>query len=187
MKHRPKWSHVVISLGVIAAIAIAAPALGINKSIKKAIRKEVARQIGKASGPPGPAGTNGTNGTARAYATVSRALDCSGGPPEATCPISRAKGITSVTHLTSIPGRFCVTAPGIDARSVSAAVTVDLENTGTPEGNASAMEVSDPSSCGSNGRFQVDTQRQPVITIGADEVAGDATGNDDVAFTIVIP
>ena len=63
MKRTPKWSQVVIALGVIAALAIAVPAFGVNKSIKKLIRKEVSRQIGKATGPPGPAGTNGTNGT----------------------------------------------------------------------------------------------------------------------------
>jgi hypothetical protein len=70
MKRRVRWSHVVITLGVIAALAIAAPSFGLGKSIKKAIRKEVSKQIAKATGPAGPAGANGTNGTARAYALV---------------------------------------------------------------------------------------------------------------------
>ena len=62
MKWRAKWSHVVIVLGLIAALAIASPAFGISKSIKKAIKREVAKQIGKATGP---AGANGTNGDQR--------------------------------------------------------------------------------------------------------------------------
>jgi hypothetical protein len=62
MKRRPKWSHVSIALGVIAALAFAVPALGVTQSVKKAIRKEVARQIGKAIGPAGQRGLQGLQG-----------------------------------------------------------------------------------------------------------------------------
>jgi hypothetical protein len=62
MNRRPKWSHVTIALGVIAAIAFAVPALGVTHSLKTAIRKEVARQIGKAMGPAGQQGLQGLQG-----------------------------------------------------------------------------------------------------------------------------
>src|ERR1700730_3318098 len=76
MTRRPKWSHVTIALAVIAALAIASPVFGLSKNIKKAISKEVSKQLaGKscpagANGVNGTNGTNGANGTARAYALV---------------------------------------------------------------------------------------------------------------------
>jgi hypothetical protein len=60
MKWRARWSHVTIALAVIAALAIASPALGLN--IKKLVKKEVSKQIAKATGPPGANGINGING-----------------------------------------------------------------------------------------------------------------------------
>ena len=84
-----------------------------------------------------------------------------------------------MTHPTSQDGTFCVTAPGIDPGSVPASVTVDYENTDFPEGNASAMDDSNPGQCGSNGRFEVVTERH--------SAGGDAAAANDVGFTIVIP
>jgi hypothetical protein len=65
MRSRPSWTHVVVALGVIAALAIAAPAFGVSKSIKKAIKAEVAKQIGNATGPPGAPGANGKDAFGR--------------------------------------------------------------------------------------------------------------------------
>jgi len=70
MRWRAKWSHVAIALAVIAAGAIATPAIGgqgatitvKKKALKRLIRKEVARQIGKATGPQGPQGLQGAQG-----------------------------------------------------------------------------------------------------------------------------
>src|SRR3954452_13881439 len=95
MKRRPRWSTIVIALGLIAAIAVAVPAFGVSKSLKNAIKTEVAKQVAKAKGPAGKDGTNGTNGTARAYAVVG--ANCAGGPGFA-CPVVNAKGITAATR-----------------------------------------------------------------------------------------
>jgi hypothetical protein len=190
MRRRPRWSHVVISLGVIAALAIAMPAFGVSISIKKAIKKEVAKQISSAKGPAGSNGTNGTNGldgTARAYAKVpaNDAIPCSPG-----CMVQFAKGVSGVTHPSL--GIYCVTAPGVDPAAVAPAVTVEWGSTASPEGNASAMVRTSHTDC--PGAFEVITDRQPsttVCTSGAcgstASVAGDASTADDVGFTIVIP
>jgi hypothetical protein len=182
MRRRPKWSHVVISLGVIAAIAIAAPASGISSSIKKAIRKEVAKQISKATGPRGPAGANGTNGadgaagTARAYARVFSHVStaCTLGTGD-QCTFNRAKGITAV-HRTGV-GQYCVIAPGIDSNQVAAVTSVDWTSTNGPEGNGSALYNG---TCMTTG-FSVRTERH------SDLNGTNAVEADDVGFTIIIP
>jgi hypothetical protein len=61
MKGRVRWSHVVIALALVAALAIAAPAIG-GPSLKKLVKKEVAKQIAKATGPAGPSGPQGQSG-----------------------------------------------------------------------------------------------------------------------------
>jgi hypothetical protein len=71
MRWRAKWSHVAVALAVIAAGAIATPAIGgqgatiavKKKALKRLIRKEVAKQIAKATGPQGPQGLEGPQGT----------------------------------------------------------------------------------------------------------------------------
>jgi hypothetical protein len=201
MKRRPKWSHVTIALGVIAALAIAVPALGVSNSLKKAIRKEVAKQIGNATGPAGPAGANGTNGTngingtngadgtARAYASVhsDQNIPCTGGGG-IDCTFDHSKGVANVQRLGV--GAYCLSVPGIDPGTVPAAVTVDSNTTFAPDGNARAMISSD--GCGAD-TFKVFTERQPATTVrdaagtGTTSVAGNAVAADDVSFTIVIP
>jgi hypothetical protein len=189
MRWRAKWSHVVIALGLIAAIAIASPALGIGKSIKKAIKREVARQIARASGPAGADGANGTNGTARAYARVlpPAAVPCALSPGSG-CHFDRNKGVAAVIHTGT--GSYCVTAPGISPDAVPAAASVDISTTPVP-GNASAT-VDAESSCAGDA-FGVITDRQPSTPVrnaadtGSVNVAGNATAADDVGFTIVIP
>ena len=169
MKRRPRWSHVVISLGVIAAIAIAAPAIGLSKSIRKAIKNEVAKQLGSATGPAG------ADGTARAYASVGS--NCSGPLPPA-CPFNHAKGVSSVVRFTT--GVYCITVPGISPSSVPSTAAVDWGATSDPEGNASAMSSTDPLTpgCGSE-TFAVVTERHAA--------AGNSDYSNTVGFTIVIP
>ena len=192
MKWRAKWSHVVIALGLIAALAIASPALGISKSIKKAIKREVAKQIGKASGPAGANGTNGANGangTARAYARVlpDDVVPCVLGQGSG-CHLDRDKGVAAVTHTGT--GSYCVSAAGISTDAVPAAVSVDISTT-PASGNTSAI-VNTESFCPGGG-FQVNTQRHPSTAVrnaadnGSINVAGNAVAADDVGFTIVIP
>jgi len=188
----PKWSHVTIALAVIAALAIASPAIGVSKSIRKAIKKEVSKQISKATGPAGSAGSAGSagapgaNGTARAYARVDSHSDT---PCAPNCDVLMSKGVSKVTHPAI--GQYCVYADGIDARSVSAVVAVDLFGTAVPMGNGSAMVYS--YCIGTNGAFEVNTERQPVTTVrdaagtGTTTVAGNAVPADTVGFTIVIP
>ena len=191
MKWRVRWSHVTIALALIAAVAIAPPAIG-GPSLKSLVKKEVAKQIGKATGPPGANGINGVNGingadgTARAYATVRphETFPCAPG-----CTFLRSKGITSVTRTDT--GRYCVTAPGIDSASTTGAVTVDWAATATPEGNSSAL-IDSGANCGL-GQFSVVTERQSPTDVrnaannGTTSVAGNAVDSDSVGFTIVIP
>jgi hypothetical protein len=186
-----KRRYVVIALAVIGALAIAAP--GYSISLRNLVKKEVAKQISKATGPAGPAGTNGTNGTngtdgtARAYATV---VPHQVTPCAPDCSISRSKGIAGVTHLGT--GIYCVNAPGIDPASVSAAVTVEWALTTNPKGNASAMISNSGVNCPSD-QFEVITQQQLETAVrnaandGSVFVAGNAVERDQVSFTIVIP
>jgi hypothetical protein len=125
---RVRWSHVTIALALIAAVAIAAPAIGgstattagtvSKKTLKKLIKKEVSKQIVKAKGPAGPAGTNGTNGTngidgtARAYAVVHGSF-CALPPPTSFCALTRNKGVAYAAHVAN--GTFCVGVNGISA------------------------------------------------------------------------
>ena len=60
-----KRRHIVVSLGVIAALAVVVPVLasgGLSPPTKKAIKKEVAKQIAKLPLPPGPEGKQGPPG-----------------------------------------------------------------------------------------------------------------------------
>jgi hypothetical protein len=196
MRGKVRWiTHLTFVLAVIAAVVIAAPAIG-GPSLKQLVKKEVAKQIGKATGPAGPAGapgatgtpgTPGTDGTARAYANV---LSHAFMPCSPACSFNRSKGIAGVTH--PFVGVYCVNAPGIDPASVPAAATVELADTPGNLGNTSTTTFAGASGCPS-GRFEVITQRQPVTAVrntadtGSVDVAGNAVYADDVSFTIVIP
>src|SRR4051794_2635460 len=166
----------LVALAVVVAVAVVSPALG-GPSLKKLVKREVAKQISKATGPAGEAGT------ARAYGRVDPAA-CS-----PNCLLSRSKGISSVTRPAA--GFYCVHVPGVDGGQVSAAVTVDKELTNSPVGNASAMASG---SCDGTG-FGVSTERQLSVSVCTNDacssqvdVAGIATtGPSNVGFTIVIP
>ena len=186
-----KRKYVMAGLALIATLAIVSPVLA-GESLSSLVRKEVAKQLSTAqsakkgkrgprgpAGPPGANGTNGTNGangTARAYAEVlpRGGGGCGVNPAPQPCTFDRDKGISSVTYQGI--GTYCVVAPGIDSRQVTAVVSVDFSETDNPEGNASAQSNT---SCNTTG-FQVQTERINPAT-------ATAAADDNVAFDIVIP
>lgn len=191
MKRRVRWSHLVIGIAAIATLAIAAPALG-GPSLKALVKKEVAKQIHKATGPPGANGINGINGadgTARAYAVV---IHGCGGTIPGVCGFDHSKGVAGVTQVAT--GDYCVDVPGISANSVPAAVSVESNGTNNPKGNASAMiDANDLDDCPTIDQFEVITERQPTTTVrdqagtGTTNVSGLAVPDDTVGFAIVVP
>jgi hypothetical protein len=164
----------VAGLAVVVVVGVVSPALG-GPSLKKLVKREVAKQISKAAGPAG------APGTARAYGRI--AAD----PCSPNCALTESKGISSVTRPTT--GFYCVSVPGIDSHQVAAAVTVDHETTASA-GDASAMVSG---SCGAG--FAVSTERQLGTLVCTNSscsnqatVAGPATtAPNNVGFTIVIP
>jgi hypothetical protein len=62
MGSRPRWSSVILGLAVIATIGLTATALGLSHSVKKAISKEVTKQIDAIDLPAGPQGAKGDQG-----------------------------------------------------------------------------------------------------------------------------
>ena len=172
MRRRPRWSHVVIALALIAALAIAVPAFGIDKSLKKAIKQEVAKQLAGKTGPAGKDGAKGLDGTARAYAMVG--VNC----PANNCAFNRSKGVTSVTRQQT--GEYCVTVPGISSANTPAFTSVNWSSTAGPEGNATAMFSADINATGCSApAFSVITERSSSVA--------DASPANDVAFVILIP
>jgi hypothetical protein len=173
MGWRPRWTTVVLALGLVTAITVASPGFGI--SLRKLVKKEVAKQISNARGPAGAngaPGAPGAPGTARAYGRVNSQSNSTCAP---NCELSHSKGITNVTRAGV--GDYCVIAPGIDAHDVSAVASVDWGDTSNPEGNGTAMVYT---TCSGNG-FEVLTERIPTTGTIA------AAPADDIGFTIVIP
>jgi hypothetical protein len=170
-----KRRYMLAGLAAIAVLAIASTAIG-GPSLKSLVKKEVQKQISKATGPAGPpgaAGAAGAAGTARAYARVT-GHSLSACSPQ--CAVDDSKGVTGVTR--DGVGDYCVTAPGIDPNTVPAVVSVDWAGTAAPEGNASALVR--PAACGGTA-FEVITERIPT------GVTGDSADADNVGFTIIIP
>jgi hypothetical protein len=181
-----KRRYVFAGLALVAALAVAAPAIG-GTSLKKLVKKEVAKQLAGKSGPQGPPGaagapgapgSPGAPGTARAYAEIQPrgSAGCPGASPPQPCSFDRDKGISSVTWLGT--GTYCVVATGVDAAVVTAVVGVDFSETDNPEGNASAQSNT---GCDGGSGFQVQTERIP--TSGSDAAVAD----DNVGFDILIP
>jgi hypothetical protein len=171
---RVKWSHAAIALALIAALAIAAPAIG-GSSLKKLVKKEVSKQIAKATGPPGTNGTNGLDGTARAYGLVAK---------NGTLTVS--KGVVSVGH--PFGGIYCVTlASGIDPATTA---PVAILNGQTDDLGAAAptgvyvptVEVSKPTGSCPSTTVQVRTSR-----FYANGSTGLVTANADEGFFFVVP
>ncbi len=57
----PKWLQGTAVLSLIGAVAVVSPAFG-GPSLKSLVKKEVAKQVSRAAGPPGPPGAAGVNG-----------------------------------------------------------------------------------------------------------------------------
>jgi hypothetical protein len=200
---RLKSSHVMIALALIAALALAAPAIG-GPSLKKLVKKEVSRQLEKAVGPQGPQGPPGPTGmpgapgltgppgqpgTARAYGTVEgSALDpCTGGAGGDACNLFRDQGIEKVTRIQQ--GEYCVMVPGVDGGNVSAASTVEANLTDGLSSSTTAYATNQANCENSEGDlgFVVRTERKPTISTTGGDALGPASPADDVAFEIVVP
>lgn len=177
-----RWKYATFALVGALILAVVSPAVG-GPSLKRLVKKEVAKQISKATGPPGANGTNGVNGvngvnglpgTARAYARVDEHATNACSPQ---CVVTRSRGISSVTHPET--GQYCVNAPGIRNQDVPAVATVDFSHTADPQGNASAQIRGSGSGC-TGDEFAVRTER-----IDPTDAISDPA--DDVGFMIVIP
>jgi hypothetical protein len=81
---RPKWKTVTIALAAVVVFAMASPALG-GPSLKSLVKKEVKKQISKATGPAGPAGANGANGVS-GYQVVTESAPYNGTNQKSTNP-----------------------------------------------------------------------------------------------------
>jgi hypothetical protein len=174
----------IITMGVATAVlAISITSLAPGVSVRKLVKKEVAKQIDKATGPTGPAGAPGAAGaagaagSARAYATVQPrgSAGCNGvmAPPQ-PCNFHHAKGITSVTY--TAVGVYCVVAAGVNPTQVAAVVSVDFAETDDPEGLST---VQTDRECAGDTGFEVKTERITGATTAA--------ANDNTAFNILIP
>jgi hypothetical protein len=147
------------------------------------------------AGPQGDTGAQGDPGTASAWAWVNAGNECP--LPPSTCATQTvSKGISAVTHPAI--GTYCVTAPGIDARTSTAAVNIDGGHTNIPLGNTSAYLIQTTQAatlynCGSAADFVVQTARQPSTRVrdeagtGTIDVAGNANVLNFISFTILIP
>lgn len=147
MNWRPRWSTITIALAVVVVVALVTPALG-GPSLKSLVKKEVAKQISKATGPAGAAGATGTAGaagTARAYGLISSAG-----------AVSQSKNVTGVSS--GGPGVYCIAlAASIDPSTTGAVATPDFSGDSTNGGNTTHVEFrSDHFFCPA-GRLEVDT------------------------------
>ena len=93
MHRTVKLSHLVVAVGMIAALLLVSPALG-GPSLKSLVKKEVAKQLAGKTGPQGLAGANGANGangSALAYAHINS---------DGTLDAANSKNIAGVAHNT---------------------------------------------------------------------------------------
>jgi hypothetical protein len=119
MRRRVRLSRVTIALAVIAAIAIAAPAMG-GPSLKKLVKKEVAKQLKNKQGPQGPQGAPGTPGTPGANATALFAAADSDGT------LTAQSGVTGPVAHTTGTGQYTIPFDrNIDACAPVATLTND--------------------------------------------------------------
>jgi hypothetical protein len=165
-----KRRYVFGGLALVAVLAIAAPALG-GPSLKKLVKKEVAKQISKATGPAGAPGAAGAAGTARAFGYVDKFFCDNPGPCTATDP---KKGVASVTHQGG--GKYCVSVPGLSPETAPATVSVALDESfpGNASNAVGYSELGSMSCPFPNYQFQTFDPADP-------------TANVDTSFTFVIP
>src|SRR5690242_13610755 len=98
MRRRVRLSHAAIALALIAAVAIAAPAFG-GPSLKKLVKKEVAKQL---KGKQGPQGLQGAPGTPGANATaLFAAVDSDG-------TVTTQRGVSGTVSHTATSGQYTI-------------------------------------------------------------------------------
>jgi hypothetical protein len=146
MKRSKKWSLVATALAVIVAVAIVSPALG-GPSLRKLVKKEVARQIDNAPagpqgqpGPPGQPGQPGQDGPPGQDATNLLAYIYDEGPSFAAV-VQWGSGVTGVTD-----------AAGSSPYDVTFSVSPNLQNctvhatpgTGSPSSPSPVVVSSEP-------------------------------------------
>jgi hypothetical protein len=167
---------------LLAIVLVVSPALG-GPSLRKLVKKEVAKQISKATGPQGPqgpagaAGAAGAAGSARAWGSVQPDNNhaCNGTP----CNLNNSKGITSVIYQGN--GLYCIEATGISSVGIPIIVSVDWNSTQGPEGNGSAMGLLGTGGICPAGNFGVRTMRIP--STGDNQ----STNVNNVGFEFLIP
>jgi hypothetical protein len=106
----------VIALALVAAVAVAAPAIG-GPSLKKLVKKEVAKQIKKAQGPAGPVGPPGQDGTARAGARI----------VGSDASFSAGTAFGGIEATKSAAGGYCIRVP-FTPRNIVASVHSDTHH-----------------------------------------------------------
>jgi hypothetical protein len=115
-----KRRYVLTCLAVIAALAIASPVFGLPSSIKKAIKKEVSKQLAGKTGPQGPQGSQGPPGDQGVKGNTGSA-----GSPAASAFLGHASGLTtSPIEFVSPTGTSTATfsAGGVEMASPNAAI-----------------------------------------------------------------
>ena len=158
MKGRVRWSRLIIALGVIAAVVIAAPAVGgssattavtvSKKSLKNLVKKEVAKQIAKATGPAGPPGSAGQPGSAAAYGLIE-----GGGTVDDASSLNLTDG--NVTNPS--PGVYCI--GGLPFQPRNAVATPEAASVLDSRDRIAAVLLSDsgstPFGCAAGDRIRV--------------------------------
>jgi hypothetical protein len=174
-----KGRYVLAGLAAIVVIAVASPAFG-GPSLRKLVKKEVAKQLAGKTGPAGTAGTAGAagapgkNGTARAYGYMDKFF-CQGSLPF-TCTLTTPKS-SNVTRIQQVSaGRYCVTVSGISSASRPAVATVD-SNESFPGNATNAVQWADQGSVACPPpKFLFDTFDP-----------ADPNANVDTSFSFMIP
>jgi hypothetical protein len=172
MRRNRRWKYATIALAGLLAIAVASPAIG-GPSLKKLVKKEVSKQIAKATGPQGPSGPQGAPGQTgpagppmRAIALVLAETSPSFAPeiPEI--------GFESITRDST--GIFCIVpSAGIDPSSDPPLITFEY-NFSTGD-NFTAMWDSETGAC-DDGEYEIQTYD-----------AGTGNPIDNTAFVIRVP
>jgi hypothetical protein len=170
--------YVLAGFVVLAALAIASPALG-GPSLRSLVKKEVKKQLAGKSGPAGANGTNGTNGangTAHAFAYVDHFV-CNA-PPDDNCGVNAtSKGVTAVVQKSV--GKFCITVPGLSPDVAPAVATADFINSFPSDGSHYVMTAGNSSGSCTTGQYEIEAFDP--------DVPGDTGLNLDTSFTFIVP
>ena len=172
MRRNRLWKYAPIALVALLAMALASPAVG-GPSLKKLVKKEVSKQISKATGPQGPPGQQGAPGQTGPAGAPLRAiaLVAAQAAPSFSPEIPEI-GFESITRDET--GVFCIVpSPGIDPGSDPPLITFEY---GSSSGeNFTAMWDLSTGEC-AEGEYEIKTYDA-------------STGNpiDDTSFVIMVP